>query len=142
MKSNIITVMGAGAWGTAMAIHAARCGHRTVLVSRREEHAEEVNRERENKDYLGGFILDAMVEVTADVEFGVEESSVIFLACPSAGLRNVCQQIKPFMERILLCATIDHDLILHVKAESEKSRESDSIEIFDLEFMISHLDRH
>ena len=43
-------------------------------------------------------------------------------------------KLKPFMERILLCATIDHDLILHVKAESEKSRESDSIEIFDLEF--------
>lgn len=46
----------------------------------------------------------------------------------------VDSKLKPFMERILLRATIDHDLVLHVRAESEKSRESDSVEILDLEF--------
>ena len=43
-------------------------------------------------------------------------------------------KLNPFMERLLLRATIDHDLILHVQAESIKSKKSDSTEIFDLEF--------
>lgn len=46
----------------------------------------------------------------------------------------VDSKLKFFMERILLRATIDHDLVLHIRAESEKSKESDSVEIFDLEF--------
>lgn len=46
----------------------------------------------------------------------------------------VDSKLNPFMERLLLRAAIDHDLILHVQSESVKSRESDSIEIFDLEF--------
>lgn len=43
-------------------------------------------------------------------------------------------KLKPFMERLRIHAKIDHDLILYVQAESIKSKESDSVEIFDLEF--------
>ncbi len=46
----------------------------------------------------------------------------------------VDSKLKPFMERLLLRATIDHDLILRVKVASIKSKESDSIEVLDLEF--------
>jgi glycerol-3-phosphate dehydrogenase len=47
-------VIGAGAWGTAMAVHLARRGQHTALVPRRAEHAAQLQAARENHDYLPG----------------------------------------------------------------------------------------
>ena len=48
-------VFGAGAWGTAMAIHLDRQGHTVTLVPRRLEQALKLTAERENTDYLKGY---------------------------------------------------------------------------------------
>jgi len=53
----------------------------------------------------------------------------------------VDKALKPFMERIILKANIDHDLILHVNAKSEKNNEYDEVEIFDLEFGLKLVDK-
>ena len=50
-------VIGAGAWGTAMAAYLARRGQHTTLVTRRPEHAEAVRAARENQAYLAGIPL-------------------------------------------------------------------------------------
>ena len=52
-------VIGAGAWGTAMAVHLARRGQPTTLITRRAEHAAAVGAARENRDYLPGIKLPA-----------------------------------------------------------------------------------
>ena len=47
-------IIGAGAWGTAVAAHLARKGQHTMLVTRRPEHAVAMQLARENRDYLPG----------------------------------------------------------------------------------------
>ena len=57
-------VIGAGAWGTAMAVHLSKMGHATTLVPRRYEHALQLSSARANNDYLPG------VEFPEDLQIG------------------------------------------------------------------------
>jgi glycerol-3-phosphate dehydrogenase (NAD(P)+) len=88
------TVIGAGAWGTAMAAHLARRGQHTTLVPRRREHAEQLNAERENRDYLPGCAFPAGLLITADLRAALLEADVALIACPSQSLRAWCEQMR------------------------------------------------
>lgn len=90
-------VIGAGAWGTAMALHLARCGQHTTLVTRRLEHAVAIRNARENSDYLPGFTLPAVIVVTHDLRAALVEADVALIACPSQTLRNWCEQVRGVM---------------------------------------------
>ena len=87
-------VLGAGAWGTAVAVHLARAGHSAVLVPRREEHAQALSADRENVDYLPGLKVPDGLEISVDLPAVLEQSDAIFLACPSVGLRPLCEKIQ------------------------------------------------
>src|ERR1022692_1864163 len=58
-------VVGAGAWGTAFALHLARGGRAVALVPRRPEQAAAIGSARENREYLPGVPVPASVEVCA-----------------------------------------------------------------------------
>lgn len=87
-------VIGAGAWGTAFAVHLARTGHPVVLVPRRAEHAATLVSTRENADYLPGISLPDNLRITADLAGALSDAEVILLACPSHALRDTCRRIK------------------------------------------------
>ena len=87
-------VIGAGAWGTAMAVHLARRGQHTTLVCRRPEHAEAVRAARENRDYLPGIRLPEPLIVTHDLRSALVEADVALIACPSQSLRGWCEQMR------------------------------------------------
>ena len=63
----IVVVLGAGAWGTAVAVHAAR-RHEVRLWTRSAEHAEAMRGARRNERYLPGTELPAALSVTADLD--------------------------------------------------------------------------
>jgi glycerol-3-phosphate dehydrogenase (NAD(P)+) len=86
-------VIGAGAWGTAMAVHLARRSQQTVLVTRRPEHAELVRAARENRDYLPGIKLPDALAVTGDLRAALVEADVALVACPSQSLRAWCEKM-------------------------------------------------
>ena len=90
-------ILGAGAWGTAMALHLDRCGHSVTLVPRRMEHALEIASSRENRDYLAGYKLPHSIQIGCEVGPVLMEAEVIFLACPSKALRALCQSIQPHL---------------------------------------------
>lgn len=113
------SVFGAGAWGTAMAIHMARLGHATTLVPRRHEHAETLKADKENKDYLPRFSFPDTLNVTADVPQALENTELVFLACPSHALRNLCENIKAHLPQnhsikifISLCKGLERESLL------------------------------
>jgi glycerol-3-phosphate dehydrogenase (NAD(P)+) len=81
-------VVGAGAWGTAVASHLARRGQRTTLVARRSEHAVTMQLARENHDYLPGLKLPDSLAVTSDLRAGLLEAEVALIASPSHALRE------------------------------------------------------
>ncbi len=87
------SVLGAGAWGTAMAIHLARLGHTVTLVPRRFELALELGATRENRDYLPGARLPDSVQFGFELAPVLMETEVIILACPVVGVREWAQQI-------------------------------------------------
>ncbi len=87
-------VIGAGAWGTAMAVHLARRGQHTTLVPRRPEHAAQLLAARENRDYLPGVRLPDGLLVTADLRSALLEADVALIACPSQSLRAWCEQMR------------------------------------------------
>ena len=88
------TIFGAGAWGTAIAIHIARLKHEVTLVPRRLEQAKSLETLRENKDYLPNFPLPPSLRVTHDMNLALKNTDVVLLACPSLGLRELCLSIK------------------------------------------------
>lgn len=90
-----IAVLGAGAWGTAVAIHLAKLGrHRVTLCPRRMEHALELASVRENRDYLPGHTWGPDLQVGCEFRPVIMEAELIILACPMKGLRDFCQTIQ------------------------------------------------
>jgi glycerol-3-phosphate dehydrogenase (NAD(P)+) len=87
------TVLGAGAWGTAVAAHLVRRGQRATLVTRRPEHAVTMQLARENRDYLPGVKLPEALTVTSDLRAALLEADVALIASPSHALREWCQRM-------------------------------------------------
>src|SRR5215218_7215865 len=87
-------VVGAGAWGTAFAVHVARNGHDVVLVPRRSQQARELSERRENAEYLPGIILPAELQVMAELDVALTDADVIMLACPAQVLRPTVLRIR------------------------------------------------
>ena len=79
------TVIGAGSFGTALAVLLTRAGLRTTLQTRTAEQASLLDSERENKAYLPGVELPAPLRVEA-ASAGVGRADYVFLAVPSRGL--------------------------------------------------------
>lgn len=82
-----VTVMGAGAWGTAMAKVLADAGNDVRLWTRRPEVAEEINTRHTNSGYLPGPTLPDAVRATADPVAALDGVSTVLLAVPSQTLR-------------------------------------------------------
>lgn len=88
-----IGILGAGSWGTALAVHLASQGTETVrLWARREDLARELASERRNRDYLPDVTLPEGVEPTADLEALVPCDPVLVVV-PSHGFREVVRRL-------------------------------------------------
>ncbi len=102
-----IAVLGAGAWGTALAISLARRGGHTIaLWSFLPELAEEMHETGVNSLFLPGYVVPADVLVTADLA-AVKDAEIVLCVTPSEHLRGVMKQIAPLLSRdqILVSAT-------------------------------------
>jgi glycerol-3-phosphate dehydrogenase (NAD(P)+) len=87
-----IGVLGAGSWGTALAVHLAGAGgHAVSLWARHPELARRMAADRENRDYLEGIEIPRRVEPTADMA-ALAGSDVVLLVVPSHGFRAVLRQ--------------------------------------------------
>ncbi len=92
-----IGVIGAGAWGTALAMLLADKGHDVTLWMYENDLAEETQRVRENRVYLPGFKLPAPIRVTSSLEAAAAAKTVIVSVAPSHTVRSVAKQFAPFL---------------------------------------------
>lgn len=81
-----VSVLGAGAWGTALARHLAEQG-RVSLWSWQAEHARALEADRENRQFLAGYSLGENVSPTADLAAAVSDAGLVVLAVPSEAVR-------------------------------------------------------
>jgi glycerol-3-phosphate dehydrogenase (NAD(P)+) len=86
------TVIGAGSFGTALAVLLARGGLRTTLQARTAEQAATLDAQRENTVYLPGVELPAQLRIEA-VSAGVARADYVFLAVPSRGMERVIAEL-------------------------------------------------
>lgn len=92
-----VTVLGAGAWGTAIAVHMANNGYRVVLWCFEETVARDIASTRINSTYFPDVRLDEAIEVTTDIAYAIGHSTWIFEAIPTAFLRATLERIRPLL---------------------------------------------
>lgn len=103
-----IAVLGAGAWGTALALSLARRGgHDVVLWAHSSALAAQLTDAGENLLYLPGFTLPADIHVTSDLPGAIFEANIILCVTPSQHLRGVIAHIAPILtpDQIILSAS-------------------------------------
>ena len=90
-----IGVIGAGSWGTALAVLLCGNGHEVTLWSIIEDEVHTLQTKRENPDKLPGVKLPEKIEVTSDLEKAVSGKQVLVLAVPSPYVRSTAHTMQP-----------------------------------------------
>lgn len=90
-------VIGAGAWGTAFALHLARAGRGVTLVPRRAAQARAMTARRENADYLPGLALPPAIAIAEEAAAVFRAADVVLLACPAQAFRETCRRLAPML---------------------------------------------
>ncbi|MEM9384058.1 MAG: NAD(P)H-dependent glycerol-3-phosphate dehydrogenase [Pseudomonadota bacterium] len=93
LKSTV-AVLGAGSWGTALAIQFARAGTPTVLWSRRSEQAQSMQAQRKNDEYLPGAKFPEALSVSADLREAVRGAWAVVVAVPSQAFRPLLDELR------------------------------------------------
>ncbi len=91
-----ISVLGAGSWGTTLAIVLCENFRDVTLWSYRADQTEEMRELHTNKDYLPGTILPSHLKVTHDIQEAAWKKDIIVAAVPSQFLRNILKDIAQF----------------------------------------------
>ena len=87
-------IIGAGAWGTAMAVHLCRLPYVVTLVTQRLEQALELTQQRNNWQYLPDTPLAPHLQITCELQPALMSAEVVFLAVPGKALRDLCTAIR------------------------------------------------
>jgi glycerol-3-phosphate dehydrogenase (NAD(P)+) len=99
------TVLGAGAWGTALALALERKGHDVALWAHDPAHADALARDRENVRLLPGFALPERIRATSSLPDALADTELVVLVVPSHVLRGVALALRPHLpSSALLCS--------------------------------------
>ncbi len=104
-----IAVLGAGAWGTALALSFAQ-RHTVSLWSWQAEHAAAMQDTRENAQFLPGFPFPAALDITADFMAATNDADLALIATPMAGLRTTASQLaqaQPELPFLWVCKGLE-----------------------------------
>lgn len=89
-----ITVLGAGSYGTALAICLARNGHETLLWGRDANQVDDMVSSRENAKYLAGCAFPDSLQATSDLRLAIQASDNILVVVPSHAFGDMLKEIK------------------------------------------------
>ncbi len=111
-----VTVLGAGAWGTALARLLSLGGRQVTLWSWQEEHAEALRRERENSQFLPGVPLPENLRVTSEISEAASQADWIVIVVPTHAVRSTLERVRPVARRDVrwVCASkgIENDSLM------------------------------
>lgn len=94
MKTSTIAILGAGSWGTAVAIHLAKQGHHVLLWGHTPEHIASMIKERTNQRYLPDFIFPPTLIPTASLDECLTHAAHLIIAVPSHAFASLLSQLK------------------------------------------------
>jgi len=90
-----VAILGAGSWGTALAVHLSRCGHDARLWGRNKDAQATLATDRVNHRYLPDLVLPETLKVTANLKDALQDATTIVVAVPSSSLEATLTAIEP-----------------------------------------------
>ena len=110
-----VAVIGAGSWGTALALVLAEAGHEVMLWARTPEVARAINEEHRNPRYLSDYRLPSAIRATAEYAAACDGAEAVVIVTPSAALRSVAADLR---EQLVAPAT---PIVICSKGVEEKT---------------------
>lgn len=102
-----LSVIGAGAWGTALAVLSCRAGLASKLYARRSDHAATLRQQRENSRYLPRIDLPPELLISDDLGDALRTAQFVLYAQPAQHFRDFCRAAKPHLAAtaaLVICA--------------------------------------
>ena len=119
-KMGRIAVIGGGGWGTALAVHLAKKGGDVSIWVREPEVAEQIGRDRENKQFLPGVPIPNVVRVTTDLEKAlVGAPAIVVMAVPTHGIRGVLGRMSGLVKNAVFVSVAKGFEVETLKRPSE-----------------------
>ena len=119
-----VGVMGAGSWGTALALLLHSNGHQVTVWSINEEEVEMLSKEREHKSKLPGVKIPEDMVFTSDMETAIKEKDFLVLAVPSAFTRGTARKMNPFVKEgqiiVDVAKGIEEDTLMTLSQQIEE----------------------
>ncbi len=112
-NENKIAVLGAGSWGTALAVLLAKKGYEVKLWVYLKEEYEAILRNRENKRYLPGVYFPSNIHVCFDIKKVVDSQELILLTVPSQAIRSTVRKVAGY--------TVDRPIIVNAAKGLEEN---------------------
>lgn len=97
-----IAIIGAGSWGTALALTLGRMGHAIKLWAYEQEVVASIRQRRENDIYLPGVKLPENVDVTGDLGRALEGAAIVLTVIPSHVVRSLYKQMLPYLDPAMI----------------------------------------
>jgi glycerol-3-phosphate dehydrogenase (NAD(P)+) len=101
-----IAIIGAGSWGTALAVVAARAGHGVRLCSRNSAVVNSINEQRINSQYLSTTSVPAGVVATNDLAAAVNGASMVLIAVPSHASRETLNDVAGLLDEDAIIVSV------------------------------------
>ena len=98
-----LTVLGAGAWGTALAIHLAH-QHKVTLWARDAGHVSGMKKARSNPLYLGDFLFPNRLSIEDNLQVALSNTDLILSVVPTSGFREILQYVSKFSSAPIIWA--------------------------------------
>ncbi|MBX8784468.1 NAD(P)-dependent glycerol-3-phosphate dehydrogenase [Ochrobactrum sp. GRS2] len=105
--SKKITILGGGAWGTALGCMAAQNGHEVVLYARDQATVDDINQKHRNSRYLGDIALHDNLCATSDAAAALNNADTVLAVIPAQSMAAALQELKPLIPAdcpVVLCA--------------------------------------
>ena len=116
-----LAILGAGSWGTAVAIHLANSGKDVMLWAHTPQHAKDMQNDRCNRRYLPQVPFPPLLNTTANLDACVKHAAQVIIAVPSHAFLSVLQKLhKPKQGLAWLTKGVDpssHELLSQLVAE-------------------------
>lgn len=97
MNDTRYAVLGAGSWGTALAILLANNGHPTTLWSHTPEHAAALQKDRANHKHLGTISFPENLKISDNLNATLQQANRILIVVPSHSFRSTCKTLAPLL---------------------------------------------
>lgn len=104
---SFVSIIGAGSWGTSLAILLTKNGHDVRVWSLFQKEVDMLNHEREHKNNLPGIIIPDSIKFTTDIKECLEGHEYIVIVVPSQAVRESCRLFMPYINKndlIIICS--------------------------------------